>query len=205
MYVKRVAGAAFAAALGMSGLAVGAGVADAAPMNPPPTYTGFGPILAGPGPGPGHGPIADAPPGPGGPGPGPGGPSPAPGGPGGSGGSHGPSGPATLAKSRRDTPSHLHRNGVGLPVVRALMRAPISSPKRCEPTSAGSGNTPNSARRRATGRLRGGQAGCCCARRHWKRPSAGSHRDRAAHRSRSRRPRHSSLGAGGGRPGGATY
>src|SRR5271163_686664 len=94
MYVKRVAGAAFAAALGMSGLAVGAGVADAAPMNPPPTYTGFGPILAGPGPGPGHGPIADAPPGPGGPGPGPGGPSPAPGGPGGSGGSHGPSGPA---------------------------------------------------------------------------------------------------------------
>ena len=51
MYVKRVAGAAFAAALGMSGLAVGAGVAGAAPLKPPPTYTGFGP-------------IADAPPGP---------------------------------------------------------------------------------------------------------------------------------------------
>ena len=69
MYVKRVAGAAFAAALGMSGLAAGAGVADAAPMKPAPTYTGFGPSLAGPG----HGPIADAPPGPGGPGgPGPG-------------------------------------------------------------------------------------------------------------------------------------
>ena len=80
MYVKRVAGAAFAAALGMSGLAVGAGVADAAPMKPAPTYTGFGP-------------IADAPPGPPGPGPGPGPGGPGPGGPGGSGGAHGPGGP----------------------------------------------------------------------------------------------------------------
>ena len=84
MYVKRVAGAAFAAALGMSGLAVGAGVSDAAPLKPAPTYTGFGPIAdAPPGPGPGG-------PGPG-PGPGPGGPG--PGGPGGSGGAHGPGGP----------------------------------------------------------------------------------------------------------------
>ena len=80
MYVKRVAGAAFAAALGMSGLAVGAGVAGAAPLKPPPTYTGFGP-------------IADAPPGPPGPGPGPGPGGPGPGGPGGSGGAHGPGGP----------------------------------------------------------------------------------------------------------------
>src|ERR1700722_13983768 len=79
MYVKRVAGAAFAAALGMSGLAVGAGVSDAAPLKPAPPYTGFGP-------------IADAPPGPPGPGPGPGPGGPGPGGPGGSGGAHGPGG-----------------------------------------------------------------------------------------------------------------
>ncbi|MDT5345711.1 MAG: hypothetical protein QOE52_4895, partial [Mycobacterium sp.] len=58
MYVKRVAGAAIAAALGMSGLTVGAGLANAAPLKPAPTCTNCGPSLAGPG----HGPIADDPP-----------------------------------------------------------------------------------------------------------------------------------------------
>ena len=112
MYVKRVAGAAFAAALGMSGLTVGAGLANATPLKTDPACTHCGRVLRvpawpiaddPPGPGPGLAPVAgwawswwawSRRPGPGGPGPGgPGGPGlvargtgwPAPGGPGGPG------------------------------------------------------------------------------------------------------------------------
>ena len=44
MYVKRVAGAAFAAALGMSGLTVGTGLADATPLKTDPACIHCGPI-----------------------------------------------------------------------------------------------------------------------------------------------------------------
>ena len=70
MYMKRLAGAAIAAGVGISALTVGEGLANAAPLKPP--------SLGGPG----LGPIPDQPgPGPGGPGPGghgPGGPGPGP-------------------------------------------------------------------------------------------------------------------------------
>ena len=78
MYVKRVAGAAIAAGVGMSALTVGGELANAAPLKPPPLCVNCGPSLGGPW----HGPAPDAP-GPGGPGPGPPGPpGPGPGGPG---------------------------------------------------------------------------------------------------------------------------
>src|SRR5205807_685750 len=73
MYVKRVAGAAIAAGVGISVLTVGVEPANAAPLKPAPTW---------------HGPFADEP-GPGG----PGGPGFGPGGPGGT-GPGGPAGPA---------------------------------------------------------------------------------------------------------------
>ena len=71
-------------------------------------------------------------------------------------------------------------------------QAPISSPKRCRPTSAGSGNIPSSASWRAAGWQPAVPVGCCCARRRWKRPNAGSPRGRAVRRSRPRRRKLSS-------------
>jgi hypothetical protein len=63
MYLKRVAGAAIAAGVGMSALTVGGVLANAAPLKPPSFCENCGPSLGGPGPG---GPAQG--PGPGGPG-----------------------------------------------------------------------------------------------------------------------------------------
>ncbi len=56
MYVKRVAGAAFAAALGVSGLTVGAGFSSATPLKTDPACIHCGPVADDPPPGPGPGP-----------------------------------------------------------------------------------------------------------------------------------------------------
>ena len=69
---------------------------------------------------------------------------------------------------------------------------------------AGSGSTPSSAKRRAAGQRPAGRAACCCGRRYWRKPSAGSPHAPAARRSRPRRPKPSSPRADAAQRGGAT-
>ena len=123
MYMKRMAGVAIAAGLGVSALTVGGELASAAPLKPQPLCENCGTTILG---GPWHGPLPDAP-GPGGPGPGPGGPG--PGGPG-----PGPGGPGTGTWWTRDrVDPELGRTGRGDRVERGLAARDLVDRDRVDP------------------------------------------------------------------------